>query len=121
MWRPVEERRQRIDSDPSGSLQEQLRAVAFDAHWYGYPLGGYPSDIASITRTETEEWFRTYYAPNRLTLAVVGDVRAEDVVRLVREYFGDIPRQEPPEPLLVVVLVQIPSLVLAQVQTLVPL
>ncbi len=94
----LEERRQRVDSDPAGALDEQLHAVAFDAHWYGYPIVGYPSDIATITRTETEEWFRRHYAPNRLTLAVVGDVRAEDVLRMTREYFADIPRQQPPEP-----------------------
>jgi predicted Zn-dependent peptidase len=93
----MEERRLRTDADPSGKLQENFLSVAFDAHWYGYPIIGWPSDIESVTRTEAEEWFRVYYAPNRMTLAVVGDVKAEDVHRRVTEYFGDIPAQEPPE------------------------
>ncbi|MGQ0722659.1 MAG: M16 family metallopeptidase [Candidatus Eiseniibacteriota bacterium] len=95
----MEERRLRTDADPSGKLQENFLSVAFDAHWYGYPIIGWPSDIESVTRTEADEWFRVYYAPNRMTLAVVGDVDAEDIRRRVEEYFGDIPAQEPPEPM----------------------
>jgi predicted Zn-dependent peptidase len=93
----MEERRLRTDADPAGKLEENFLAAAFDAHWYGYPILGWPSDIESITRTEAEEWFRVYYAPNRMTLAIVGDVDAEEVHRRVGEYFGDIPAQEPPE------------------------
>jgi predicted Zn-dependent peptidase len=95
----MEERRLRTDGDPEGKLVENLLAVAFDAHWYGYPVIGYPSDISSLTRTETEKWFREYYAPNQMTLVVVGDIDANEVHRLAKEYFGDIPAQTPPEPL----------------------
>jgi predicted Zn-dependent peptidase len=94
----LEERRLSVDADPEGILLENLLAVAYDAHWYGYPIIGYPSDISSLTRTETEDWFRIYYAPNRLTLSIVGDVDAKQVHRMAQEYFGDIPRQDPPEP-----------------------
>ncbi len=95
----LEERRMGVDSDPEGMLQEQFLAVAYDAHWYGYPIIGYPSDIESVTLTETEEWFRRYYAPNQVTLAIVGDVEAERVHALAREYFGDLAAGVPPEPL----------------------
>jgi len=95
----IEERRLRTDADPEGKLVENFLAVAFDAHWYGYPIIGYPSDIRSLTRTETEAWFKEYYAPNQMTLSVVGDVEADEVHRLAKEYFGDIPSQTPPEPL----------------------
>ncbi len=95
----LEERRLRVDSDPQGTLQEAFLAAAFDAHGYGYPIIGYPSDIESVTLTETEAWCRRYYAPNRVTLAVVGDVKAESVRALAQKYFGDLPAQEPPEPM----------------------
>jgi predicted Zn-dependent peptidase len=94
----LEERRMRTDASPDGKLGENFLAVAFDAHWYGYPIIGYPADIESLTRTETEEWFRVYYAPNRLTLAIVGDVDPDAVHDMARSYFGDIPPQDPPEP-----------------------
>lgn len=95
----MEERRLSRDADPEGKLTEGFLSVAYDAHWYGQPIIGWPSDIQSVTRTEAENWFRTYYAPNRMTLSIVGDVDADDVHRMVQEYFGDIPRQDPPEPM----------------------
>ncbi len=95
----LEERRMRVDSDPEGKLQEQFLSVAYDAHWYGYPIIGFPSDIESVTLTETEEWFRRYYAPNQVTLAIVGDVDAQRVHAQVAEAFGDLQAQPPPEPL----------------------
>ncbi|MCA9750798.1 MAG: insulinase family protein, partial [Gemmatimonadetes bacterium] len=94
-----EERRLSVDGDPEGTLQERFLSVAFDHHGYGFSLIGYPSDIDAITRTEAEEWFRVYYAPNRMTIALVGDVDPEDVHRRVKDYFGGIPRQDPPTPL----------------------
>ena len=93
----LEERRMSVDSDAAGKLTENFLATAFDAHWYGYPILGYPSDIESVTRTETEKWFRIYYAPNRMTITIVGDVEADDVREMVEEYFGDVPAQTPPE------------------------
>jgi predicted Zn-dependent peptidase len=95
----MEERRLSRDGDPEGKLAEGFLSVAYDAHWYGQPIIGWPSDIQSVTRTEAEDWFRTYYAPNRMTLSIVGDVDADDVHRMVQDYFGDIPRQDPPEPM----------------------
>jgi predicted Zn-dependent peptidase len=95
----LEERRLRTEADPAGKLQENFLATAFDAHGYGFSIIGYPSDIESVTLTETEEWFKRYYAPNQVTLAIVGDVKAEEVRALAQEYFGDLAAQPPPEPL----------------------
>jgi predicted Zn-dependent peptidase len=95
----LEERRLRTEADPSGKLQENFLACAFDAHGYGFPIVGYPSDIESVTLTETEEWFKRYYAPNQVTLAIVGDVKADEVHAMVKDYFGGLAAQPPPEPL----------------------
>ncbi|MBZ0267049.1 insulinase family protein [bacterium] len=94
-----EERRLSVEGSPFRKLYEAFCAVAFDEHGYGFSGIGYPSDIQGITRTETEEWFRVYYAPNRMTLVLVGDVDPEGAYELTKEYFGDIPAQEPPTPL----------------------
>ena len=54
-------------------LWEQLLATGFQAHPYGRPVIGWPSDIAVITRTATERYFRRHYGPNRMILSVVGE------------------------------------------------
>ncbi len=94
----MEERRMRVDNNPNGVLWEQLNAAAFGAHPYGSPVIGWASDIARVSRTQVEAFFRKYYAPNRAVACVVGDVKFETVMALLGKYFGDIPRQPDPEP-----------------------
>jgi predicted Zn-dependent peptidase len=94
----MEERRMRTDNSPQGRLWEQLNALAFSGHPYHWPVIGWASDIAAISRTQTEQFFKRYYAPNRAIACVVGDVKFDQVKALLERYFGDIPRQPDPEP-----------------------
>lgn len=86
-----EERRLRVESRPVGRILEQFLAVAFTAHPYGQPTVGYMSDLESITATDAEAFFQTYYAPANLVTAIVGDLRAAEVIPLLDRYFGRIP------------------------------
>ncbi len=86
----MEERRQSYDSDPDRQLMELFLATAFTAHPYGRPIIGWPSDIASLNRPQTEAFFRTRYAPDNAVVAVVGDVHPGTVEALLRKYFGAI-------------------------------
>ncbi len=94
-----EERRLRTDSNPIGRLVEQFLTTAYEAHPYGQPVVGYPSDLASITITDAQNFFDEYYTPSNMTTAIVGDVHAKDVIPLVDEYFGRIPARPDPPPL----------------------
>ncbi len=87
-----EERRMRYEDDPTASLVEQLRATAFEAHPYQWPVIGWMADIGNITREDLLRHYRTYYAPNNAVIVVVGDIDPEKVLALVRKYFGGIPR-----------------------------
>src|SRR6185436_14219741 len=71
----------------------------FDAHPYKQPSIGYMSDLQSITITDAEKFFQTWYAPSNLTTAIVGDVRAETLVPILEKYFGRIPARPAPPPL----------------------
>ena len=94
----AEERRRSIDNNPAGLLREQLICTAFIAHAYQWPVLGWMSDITTIRRSEVEEFWRLYYAPNNCTMVLVGDVNPETVMAMTEKYFGDIPRQPPPKP-----------------------
>ncbi len=93
------ERRLRIDNDNFGLLYEQMMATAFVAHPYQVPVIGWPSDIEGWTQEDLESYFRTYYAPNNLTMVFTGDVEAEEIFTLAEDYFGPIPDQDPPSPI----------------------
>ncbi len=93
-----EERRMRTDSSPRGRLIEEFLAVAFKAHPYGEPIVGHMSDIETMTRAESEAFFRKFYAPSNLTIAIVGDVDPVQIQSWAETYFGRIPSGPKPDP-----------------------
>jgi zinc protease len=90
------ERRLRVDDNNQGLLSEQVQATAFVAHPYRFPTIGWPADIESWRMEDLQRFFKTYYAPNNLTLVLAGDLVPERVFELAKRYFEAIPRQEPP-------------------------
>ena len=89
----MEERRQRVESDPDGKLAEQFFAAAFQAHPYGRPILGWPADMRFLGMDETEAFFRKTHAPNNTVIAVVGDIDPKETLRMIDRYFGGIPAQ----------------------------
>ncbi len=94
----MEERRQRVESNPSGKLYETFMATAFQAHPYGRPTLGWSSDMSYLSESAMEEFFRRFYAPNNTVIAIVGSVDAETTLKLVKKYFASIPSQPLPLP-----------------------
>ena len=90
----MEERRQRIESDPEGKLWEQFFAAAFHAHPYGRPILGWPSDMRFLNYNYTKGFFRRYHAPNNTVIAIVGDIVPAATLKIINRYFGRIPRQK---------------------------
>ncbi len=95
-----EERRMRVDDVPRSKLGEEMEAVAFDAHPYSQPVIGWMTDIDHISVEDCKRFFRTYYAPNNAVLCLAGDFDPAAAKPLIRQAFGDIPRQTPPVPVL---------------------
>jgi len=94
-----EERRLRTESQPIGRMIEQFIGVAYGAHPYGRPVVGYMSDLKSFSRADAEEFYRKYYVPANMTISIVGDVRAKEIIPVVEKYFGRLPAGPEPEPL----------------------
>jgi predicted Zn-dependent peptidase len=93
----MEERRMRTDSNPIGRLLEQFIAVAFAAHPYQRPTVGWASDLNTFSATDAEDFFRRYYLPSNMVLAIVGDIKSADAMPVVEKYFGRLPAQPKPE------------------------
>ncbi len=83
-----EERRMRTESNPIGRLIEQFTMVAFQAHPYKAPVVGYMSDLKRFTRQDAEDFFAQHYIPSNITVSVVGDVKASEMMPMLRKYFG---------------------------------
>lgn len=101
----LEERGQRVDSDPASLLQEQMSAAQFLNHPYGIPVIGWRDEIAALTRQDALDFYRAYYAPNNAILVVAGDVDPKAVLEMAKTHYGPLPpsdkikpRQRPAEP-----------------------
>ncbi|WP_412061708.1 M16 family metallopeptidase [Rubrivirga sp. IMCC45206] len=93
-----EERRLRTESNPIGRLIEEFFTIAFKAHPYGRPVVGHMADLESISRTEAEAFYATYYVPNNLVSVLVGDIDPAQARVWAERYFGPIPAGEAPPP-----------------------
>lgn len=92
----TEERRMTVENSPMGKLVEEFLSTAYKAHPYGIPLIGHMSDIQNYSREATSRFFKKYYIPSNMTIALVGDVKPDTVVKMAEKYWGRI--QKRPEP-----------------------
>jgi predicted Zn-dependent peptidase len=86
-----EERRMRAESTPLGKFTEAFESVIWESSSYQWPVLGWPSDVASISKTEADTFFATYYAPQNITLILVGDFQRSEAESMVARYFNRIP------------------------------
>ena len=88
----------RVDSQPFGQFIEEMLGVAFRAHPYKSMGIGHRSDLDNLRLEDARAFFDTYYTPQNLVIAVVGDVYPEDVKKFAKKYFERIPRRDDPPP-----------------------
>ncbi len=100
----INERLQCVHDDVDGFASEQLFKHAFTKHAYQWPTIGWMDDIKSLTIADMEDFYRDYYAPNNLTLVVVGDRSESEILSIVEQNYGALvssgltPSEGPAEP-----------------------
>ena len=95
-----EERRLRTDSNPIGKMIEQFQSTAYTTHPYHRSGIGSSFEIDHLTAGEAAKFYRTYYVPSNVVIALVGALKPEQVFPIVERYFGSIPSSPKPEPLI---------------------
>jgi zinc protease len=93
-----EERRMRVDNQPYGSIEEDLRAEAFTVHGYHHTPIGSIADLDKATLEDVRDFFNTYYKPNNATLVIAGDFNSDQAMAWTGKYFGGIPASATPIP-----------------------
>ena len=86
----LEERRMRIDNDPSALLSEQLMAGLFLNASYHNPTIGWEHEMRGLGTADALACYRAWYAPNNAILIVAGDVDAAEVRSLADRHFGPL-------------------------------
>jgi zinc protease len=100
-----EELRVRVENQPYGHLEQDLRAAAFTVHGYHHTAIGSKEDLDRATLEDVRAFFNTFYKPNNATLIIVGDFNSAQALGWAKKYFegipasaGPIPRRDTPEP-----------------------
>lgn len=93
----IEERRQRVDSNPGARLGEQMSAARYRNHPYGIPIIGWEHEVASLTIDELADFYETWYAPNNAVVVISGDVTVDEVRPMIEEAYGGIEARPLPE------------------------
>lgn len=91
-----EEKRSRIDNQPYSPSYITFGETLYDNWQNAHPTIGSFADLEASSVEDVRQFFKTYYAPNNAVIAIVGDVNSDEIEKLVKKYFGSIPRQPQP-------------------------
>jgi zinc protease len=95
----LNERRQNYENRPYGLAPMAMLSALFPPeHPYHWTTIGEVADLEATKLDEVHAFFQRYYHPANASIAVAGDVEAEDALLLVDRYFGDIPPGQPVPP-----------------------
>lgn len=87
-----EEKRLRFDNAPYGAFLAAIGENLFKVHPYKEKLIGEMEDLDAATLEEFQVYFKKYYVPNNAVLVVAGDIDVAKTKKMVKDYFGPIPR-----------------------------
>lgn len=76
------------DDDPEDALGDMFLASLFGDHPVGRPVIGTAQSVSAMTRAQLHSFHVRRYTPERMVVAVAGNVDHDHVVALVREHFG---------------------------------
>lgn len=88
----LEERRSRIDNDPSALLDEEVSATLWQNQPYRIPVIGWMQEMEELNRKDAREFYDRYYTPNNAVLVVASDLDAETVKAMAERTYGKIER-----------------------------
>ncbi|MBK6832516.1 MAG: insulinase family protein [Flavobacteriales bacterium] len=87
-----EERRQRYENQPYGSILIEVLKNAYKEHPYRWPTIGFMEDLNAASEADYKAFYKKFYVPNNAVLVITGDIDPAKTRELVGKYFGSIPK-----------------------------
>ncbi|HXO00166.1 MAG TPA: pitrilysin family protein [Candidatus Acidoferrales bacterium] len=92
----VQNEKRQGENQPYGVTQQILTENTYPAgHPYSWTVIGSMKDLDAASMSDVQEWFKTYYGPNNVTLVIAGDITPELARQKVEKYYGEIPPGPP--------------------------
>jgi predicted Zn-dependent peptidase len=88
------------DDDPEDALGDVFLSAMFGTHPVGRPVIGSVDSVEAMTRAQLHSFHVRRYTPERMVVAVAGNIDHNEVVALVRQHFGPhlVKGKSPQEP-----------------------
>ncbi|GAA4799525.1 pitrilysin family protein [Olivibacter ginsenosidimutans] len=87
-----EEKRQRMDNQPYGSILIEVLKRAYQKHPYHWATIGSMEHLNAASLDEFMTFYKTYYVPNNAVLSIAGDIDYDQTEAWVKKYFDEIPK-----------------------------
>ena len=84
----IEEVKRKLDT-PGAVAHERLHAILFDRHRIRRWRIGTEAELARYTRDDVVGYYRSRYVPERVTVAVVGNVGVDEALAAIESRYGD--------------------------------
>ena len=92
----VQNEKRQGENQPYGVTWQLLTENTYPVgHPYSWTVIGSMKDLDAASLSDVQEWFKTYYGPNNVTLVIAGDITPEVARQKVEKYYGAIPPGPP--------------------------
>ncbi|HEX5317476.1 MAG TPA: pitrilysin family protein, partial [Candidatus Kapabacteria bacterium] len=91
-----EEKRERYDNTPYGSLSIRMNRLAYSQYSYWWAVIGDMETIDAATLLDVRTFFERFYVPGNAVLVLAGDFDPKHARERIRQYFEPIPNTAPP-------------------------
>jgi zinc protease len=91
-----EEKLERYDNTPYGSLSIHINRLAYRKFPYWWAVIGDMETIDAATLLDVRNFFETFYVPNNAVLVLTGDFDRTQAIQAIEHYFSGIPRGKTP-------------------------
>ena len=92
----VQNEKRQGENQPYGVTRQLLAENTYPVgHPYSWTTIGSMQDLDAASMGDVQEWFKTYYGPNNVTVVIAGDVTPEVARQKVEKYYGAIPAGPP--------------------------
>ncbi len=91
-----EEKRQRIDNQPYGTILTEVLRRAYKVHPYRWAPIGSMEHLNAAQLSEFIDFYKTFYVPNNCVLSIAGDFDIAKTKQLIQAYFGPVAKGKKP-------------------------
>jgi zinc protease len=92
----VQNEKRQGENQPYGVTRQLLAENTYPVgHPYSWTTIGSMQDLDAASMSDVQEWFKTYYGPNNVTVVIAGDITPEVARQKVEKYYGAVPAGPP--------------------------